>query len=169
MITLPTEFKSGVGGFSTEPLTYTQLHREGNVAVFQRTNANGKVKDYEVILIKVIPKGTSIFNAPPSLDDEERYSSTGQWGTTGFSYCNKLAAINKMKELLGDIKEKVVEVDTTNVKFFTIKQYAEENSIDYAKSVKIINEAVKVGKFKFLGEKRMNPKGKASRIFCISN
>ena len=123
MITLSTTFTSGVGGFSAEPLTYTQVAREGNIAVFQRTTIHGRVKDFEVIDIKIVPKGTSIFNAPPSLDDEERYPSTGQWGTHGFSFYNKGAALAKMKELLGDVKEKVAEIDVTNIKFFTIKRY----------------------------------------------
>jgi hypothetical protein len=175
MITLPLEFKDGSGGYSQAPgpLNYKQVARKDNIAVYQRFYIDGRPKDFETVVIKVVPKGTVIFKAPPSLDDEERYPSTGQWGKLGFSYRNQDAATEKMETLLasGNFEETSEEeqaemnVVVDGIGYFTVKQYAENNKLTYIDASVEIKKKVEGGSIKFVGEKRLNPKGKASKIF----
>ena len=56
MIRLEETFTSGAGGFNP-PLTYKQLCRNESVAVYERYNPDGRIKDYEVFNIQVIKRG----------------------------------------------------------------------------------------------------------------
>jgi hypothetical protein len=111
MKTLDTQFVSGEGGFSTTPLTYTQIHRDGKYAVYERS-LNGKIKDYETIVIRTLKAGTQIFKQILT-EDEERYPGTSQWGHYAWSFGNRTAALNKLNELLN--------AETTPVKSIEIK------------------------------------------------
>lgn len=108
MIELEKEFVSGVGGFKSTPLTYTQLVRNEKVAVYQRSR-DGKVYDYETIVIRVKPKGTRIFQTVLE-EDEEFYPSCGQWGKFAWSYTNSgLARIKFLELTQGKSEEEVAE------------------------------------------------------------
>jgi hypothetical protein len=108
MIELEKEFVSGAGGFSADPLTYTQLKRNEKAAVYMRSR-DGKPYDYETFLIKVKPKGTRIFNKILE-DDEECYPSCSQFGRIAWSYGNVGMAMFRFHELThGKIKEEIVE------------------------------------------------------------
>jgi hypothetical protein len=175
MIKLEITFTSGVGGFSgPDVLTYKQIVRCDTAAIYERSR-DGKVKDFEVIKIKIVPKGTSIFNAPPSLDDEEAYPSTGQWGKSGFSYRNLGAAEKKYAELVQKISDAADEDGaepsvsssiTIPVKDFTTTELAEQNHIQYTEAVKFINESITKGSVKFVKMERRNAKGKESKIYA---
>jgi hypothetical protein len=100
MKTLQTEFISGDGGFSANPLTYKQLARNQNYAIYERSR-DGEVKDYEVFKIRILPKGHKIF-AKILEDDEEQYPSTGQFGVSAWSFGGKFGlerAMNRYKSL----------------------------------------------------------------------
>ena len=104
MIKLQETFVSGDGGFSANPLTYTQLKRNEKAAVYMRSR-DGKPYDYETFLIKIKPKGTRIFQKVLE-DDEECYPSTSQWGRIAWSFTSVGMAMHRFHELThGKIKE----------------------------------------------------------------
>lgn len=102
MIQLPLSFVSGDGGFSTSPLTYTQLKRNDKFAVYERSR-DGKPYDYEVITIKVNPKGKEL-KFPNGIvkvveDDTELYPTTSQWGRLAWTLPNQGIAMVRFLEL----------------------------------------------------------------------
>jgi hypothetical protein len=170
MIILPLEFKDGSGGYSAAPLTYKQVARKGNIAVYQRFYDDGKPKDFETIVVKILPKGTKIFDKITE-DDEEKYPGTATWGRLAWSFGNQSAAVSKMEEMVkGDTfgeKEKVPELDVVvdGVKYFTVTQFATNNNVPYINAANMIKELLEKGSVKLIGEKHLNPKGKASKIY----
>lgn len=95
MKTLEIEFTSGEGGFSTTPLTYKQIVRNQDFAIYERT-LNGKIRDYELIKIKVQLKGHQIFQKIVD-EDTEVYPSSSQWGHFGWTYNDKSIAMSEFK------------------------------------------------------------------------
>lgn len=168
MITLEKQFVSGVGGFSgTDVLTYTEIARQDNIAIYQRSR-DGKIKDYEVIRIHVKPKGFQIMNGKPLEDDTEMYPSTGQWGKQGWSYLNKGGAKAKMESLLTQAIESDNEEKkeiTIPVAEFTTNELATHNSIGYIEATAFIKEAITNGSIQFLKMERKNVKGKESKVY----
>ena len=194
MIKLEETFISGVGGFGADVLTYTQLMRTDTIAMYQRSR-NGRVKDIEVFVIKIIPKGFQVFNGKAAEDDTEMYCSTGNFSKTGWSFHGLMAlqaATKKFNELNNkSVKvedESIVESDTVEkiesdhaprrgrqpkvrtallipVGEFSIKEMNELNKSEYQDSLFFINEQIAAGTIKFLREERRNAKGKPSRIF----
>ena len=167
MIFLKKQFSSGAGGFSQEPLTYTLITRNNIAAVYERSR-NGKIRDYEVFKIKVIPKGTVIFNSVPSSDDEERYPSTGDFGKIAWSFhgqCAKDAAIKKFHEI-SELKEKNPKIKTWQIpdKDFTINDVAALNNSNYISASNFVKENLNKT-LAFAYEKRLNVKGKASKFY----
>lgn len=94
---LEKQFISGAGGFSFNPLTYTQIVRNDRYAVYERSREE-KVKDYETIKIKVIKAGTQIFNKTV-IEDEEHYPGTSEFGRTAWSFADKTAALKRYDTL----------------------------------------------------------------------
>lgn len=91
MKALEQQFVSGEGGYTAEPLTYTQIARNTHVAVYERSR-DGIVKDYEVFRIKVLKKGHKIFKQVLD-DDTEQYPSTGQFGRLAWSITGGVEAL----------------------------------------------------------------------------
>lgn len=176
MITLALEFKDGSGGYSQSPLNYKQVARQGNFAIYQRFYVDGHPKDFEVIKIKVLPKGTSQKfpngNVKVTEDDEEKYPTTSSWGKMGWTFGNLTAAQGKMETLLNNHEEDTEENDSVKTDvvvdgttYFTIKQYSEQHNIPYVNANLLIKEMLEKGSVKFVGEKHLNAKGKASKIY----
>ena len=154
MIELEKEFVSGVGGFSANPLTYTQLKRNEKAAVYMRSQ-NGTPYDYEVFLIKVKPKGTHIFQKVLE-DDEECYPSSSQWGRIAWSFTNVGLAMIRFHELIhGKVKEEVVEGEENSQEESTVEVKApkasapvpDENEETEAKPYKGPDLIIPVGEF----------------------
>lgn len=169
MIKLQEKFVSGEGGFSSDPLTYTQVARTENTAIYERSR-NGKVKDYEVFRIKILPKGTQVFQTVTE-DDEEKYPSTSQFGISAWSYQNKRAALFCYEELNKEAaKNDTPENATSSVIIpdveFTVGEFADKNSLSYANAFVFIKSAVADGSVKFVREERRNVKGKPSKIYA---
>jgi len=177
MITLELEFVSGDGGFSADPLTYKQLQRTGNVAIYERSR-DGKVKDYEVVVIRTDPKG-KVQKFPGGVvktleDDIERYPSSGQWGRVAWSYAVLGGAKAKFDEVVAQgVKDAEEEENPTPEKTiaipvgeFTIGELAEKADVSYANAFLFVKAALGEGRVKFLREERRNAKGKASKIYA---
>lgn len=177
MIKLDTEFVSGVGGFSgPDVLTYKQLIRNDNYAVYERSR-DGKVKDLEVIRIKVNPKGFQIFNGTPLSEDTEMYPSSGTWGKQGWSYHGvsaKSSAMWKYNQLINAVSVKEAEENEPVAELllpvgeFTTRDVADKNNILYPVAALFIKESMESGLVKFVRTERRNTKGKESKIFIKS-
>jgi len=121
MKTLETQFVSGEGGFSSNPLTYIQVQRNGKFAVYERC-CDGKVKDYETIVIRTLKAGTKIFKQTLT-EDEERYPGTSQWGHYAWSFGNKSAAINKLNQLVKSESTPVIPKEQFKAAVLTPKKF----------------------------------------------
>ena len=169
MIKLETTFVSGEGGFSADPLTYKQLARTDTVAMYERSR-DGKVKDYEVFRIKILPKGTKVFQTITE-DDQEKYPGSSQFGFIAWSFNNLSAATRRYEELNkeaagADEEEKPAKTIAVPVGEFTVGEFAEANHIPYANAFIIVKGAVENGSVKFLREERRQAKGKPSKIYA---
>ncbi len=176
MIILEKEFVSGDGGFSTDPLTYKQLQRTEKVALYERSR-KGKVKDYEVIVIRVDPKG-KVQKFPNGIvkvieEDIEKYPSTGQWGKMAWSFCVLGGAKARFEELVAQgVREDAEEENPTPEKTidiplgeFSTTELAEKNGISYPKAIIFMRDCIENNTIKFVREERRNAKGKATKLY----
>ena len=175
MITLETNFVSGDGGFASDPLTYRQLKRTAKVALYERSR-DGKVKDYEVFIIKIEPKG-KISKFPNGVvkvaeDDKEKYPSTGQFGFVAWSFGGLSAAeqrfekLDKEENLPEDEEESSVKEIVIPLGEFTIGEMATKNEVPYSQAFLFIKAGVEKNEIKFLREERRAAKGKPSKIYA---
>jgi hypothetical protein len=179
MITLEKEFVSGEGGFSQSPLIYTQIIRNDNYAVYQRSDSCGKIKDYEVFRIKIQKAGLVIFQKTV-MEDTECYTVTSAFGKSAWSFHGvngKQAAINKFNELnsiqaVKDDEPVAVNVPSkfNNTTFvfpatFSIKDFAETNKCEYITASLFVKEQIAAGSVKQVGEERRAAKGPMSKIY----
>ena len=189
MIKLREKFVSGEGGFSTDPLTYTQLARTDKVAIYERSR-DGKVKDYEVFKIKILPKGTQVFQTT-TVDDEEKYPGTSQFGFIAWSFCNKGAAMARYNELCNPTAPVVIPdadpVEDQSVTIpivrsspvaklnippgeFSVKDLAAFNSVEYITGSLFVKDAVATGVLQFVRkEKRNVGRGKPTNIYTLKS
>lgn len=169
MIKLELQFVSGDGGFSADPLTYKQLARTENTAIYERSR-DGKVKDYEVFRIKILPKGTTVFKTVTE-DDQEKYPSTGQFGISAWSFRSKGGAFARYEELKKEASDKETEEAeapkslVVPIGEFTVGEFAEKNSLSYANAFLIVKASLANNSVKFLREERRQAKGKPSKIY----
>lgn len=160
---LEREFVSGDGGYSAEPLVYTQVIRSDKAAVYKRSR-NGKIREFEVFKIKVLPKGTKIFSQTLE-DDEERYPSNGDFGKTAWSCLLEKRAMERFHEL-NKVKEDKKEVQFKFPKNeFTTNELAELNQTNYITAVNELKAALSLKKVKFVKEERRASRGKMSKIY----
>lgn len=193
MIKLETQFVSGEGGFSAEPLTYTQVIRNEKFAVYERSR-DGKVKDYEVIKIQILKKGLKIF-LKTIEEDTEKYCSTSQFGQFGWSFTGtyaKDAALAKFEALSNPVAEIVKPAKPVKVKGgkkgrakierpnlliptgrqFTMSELIDSNPAPWTK-ILITNDLqkmIKSGTVKLVGkaEKVAGKRGKAASLYSLS-
>lgn len=174
MIKLEEIFKSGMAGFGAEQLTYTLVKRNERVAIYERSRENGVIKDVEVFLVKVVPKGTVIFGSEPSKEDREMYCANSEFGRTAFSYHNsgaRSAAIKKFDEL-NQLKEEIDHPSSEKEIIvpegeWTTNMLADANSTNYITASLYIKENLNKT-IKFLYEKNTNPggRGKKSKFYA---
>lgn len=82
---------------------YKQLYRDGKYAIYEQTRNNSKLKKYESIIIES-HNGYEIAGVycPPS----EMYPNASQWGDKGFTLESYDDAMNKIKYMKKNKKEK---------------------------------------------------------------
>ena len=83
--------------FEDRTFRYTQLERQGNVAIFTQTHKLGGVVRYEVVRIRVAsehtwPNGTT-------SPEREVYPGSNLWGQAGWSFHGLPAAKQHMQAL----------------------------------------------------------------------
>lgn len=84
---LVTSFKKG--GFN-----HTLVERDGNLAIFEKTKPG--FKNYEVVKVKVHPGG-EVFGK--TIGPHERYPSSEQWGSYGWTESTLESARRRLKSL----------------------------------------------------------------------
>jgi hypothetical protein len=173
MIKLQTQFVSGEGGYSSNPLTYTQVIRNDTYAVYERS-LDGRVKDYETFVIVIKKKGHNCFGTIAQEDTEE-YTSTGKFGKKAWSFKNKTAALNKFNELTAkniiddtdeDDDKKSIVIPREN---FTMKNLVGLNT-EYTQPVLYIEiqNLIKSNKVKVVGhQKSESGRGKPQVIYSL--
>lgn len=162
MITLKTEFISGDGGFSSDPLTYKQVKRTQSIALYERSR-NGKTMDYEVFIIKIDKKGKQIFDKTLE-DDREKYPSNNCFGFSAWSFGNLQSAEKRFDALVKSENaepEEKKEIVIPNEEF-TTTELADKNKVNYITASNFIKNAKNI---KFVREERRNLKGKMSKIY----
>lgn len=168
MIKLETTFVSGAGGFSSEPLTYKQVKRNEKAAIYERSR-NEIIKDYEVFLIKISPKGKQIFDTVLE-DDTENYPSTNQFGHSAWSCLTLKAATDRFNRICEPEKEIEAKELALPKKEFTTSDFAKLNSLSYSEAYISMKSLIEQKKIKFIREKNMNKdgRGKASKFYKAS-
>ncbi len=174
MKSLETTFVSGDGGFASAPLTYHQVKRSAKCAIYERSR-DGSVKDYEVFIIRVEPKG-KILKFPKGItklveDDTENYPATSNFGRTAWSFGNLKAAERRFEELdkAENLPEEEEEPEKTfNIPLgeFTVTEFASFNELLYPQAFLFIKEAVENKTITVLREERRALKGKKSKIYA---
>lgn len=76
---------------------FTQLKREGGVALYERAWPDGKIKSYEVFMIKTVEKGTALPNGKQVEETYESYPGASSFGKTA-SDCKTLDQAEEMFE-----------------------------------------------------------------------
>lgn len=115
MIKLEIEFVCGSDGFSSDPLTYKQIIRNENFAMYERSR-DGKVHEYEVFKITFTKKGTKLFNTVIE-DDTERYPSAEKFGRTAWSiksYDKAMQKFNDLTNKYNNMNNETQNTDNTN-------------------------------------------------------
>jgi hypothetical protein len=171
MITLETEFVSGADGYSQAPgpLTYKQIQRTGDVAMYQRFYADGRPMNFEVFRIKILPKGTKVFETITE-DDQEKYPGASQFGFSAWAISDHDRAVAKFNELCQEIVDKNSVKEAKKdlvipIQEFTTTDFAKANSLNYIAAANWIKSAMESGKIIFLREEHRHSKGKMSKIF----
>jgi len=98
---LPKEFVS-------KGITFQQIVREDNYAIYAISRPRWRSKSYEVIEIQT-HNGYEL--AGVAIPPAECYPGSSQWGVLGFSYQNKDDALKKFNQLveLEKFKKKVLQ------------------------------------------------------------
>lgn len=85
---------------------FTQIKREGGVAIYERSWPNGTVKSYEVFIIKTVEKGTPLPNGKKVEETYESYPGAASFGRTA-SDCKSLdQAEVRFEEYLEKVKNR---------------------------------------------------------------
>jgi hypothetical protein len=85
------------GRGTQKDVTFTQLTRKNNIAVYERTSDKLVNKSYEVIIIK--ERKSAMFKGV-EIPEREVYPSDEDFGSTGFAYATKEQAYKKFEVLI---------------------------------------------------------------------
>lgn len=69
--------------FEDQTFTYTQLERQGNIAIYCQQHKEGGAKRYEVVRIRVSKEHT--WPNGKTTPEHEAYPGSTRWGVDGFS------------------------------------------------------------------------------------
>jgi len=97
MSTHPTQFDKA--GFK-----HTQIAREGDVAIFRRTSLKTGAEHHETVLIRVEPRTRKLPSGTIVKAGSEKYPTSSEWGSFGWTYKNQETAQAKFDALLVEKK-----------------------------------------------------------------
>lgn len=85
--------------------TFTQIKREGQVAIYQRTDMDGEHRSYEVFIIKCRYKGQPLPGGQVEKEDRECYPGAASFGKIAYDCKTLDRAEERFAELLVKVKE----------------------------------------------------------------
>jgi hypothetical protein len=93
--------------FTLGEFTFTQVKREGMVAIYKQTlSASGTKIAFETVVLKgQLPKTIQIAGKDVNYAHKEVYPSSAQWGRRGWSYVNLQFAEVQMTKVLLQIEQ----------------------------------------------------------------
>lgn len=137
---------------------FTQLKREGNVALYSRTDCStNKVVGYEVIIVQTVKAGTVyVKGGKPTEHDTESYPGAKSFGRLGWACVNLNQAENRFNEVLKEQKpETPVEIPTGE---FNIVQFSKVNSLPVnQEAVSLLQEVLRKGTVKLSRVEEKSP------------
>lgn len=83
---------------------FTQIKREGKVAIYKRSRLNGEVKSYEVFIIKTVEKGAPLPNGKTVEETYESYPGAASFGKTAYDCKTLDSAEERFVELMVKVK-----------------------------------------------------------------
>ena len=89
--------------FEDRTFTYTQLSREGMIALYSQTHKASQHVRYEVIKLSVAKEHT--WPAGNTTPEHEAYPSSSAWGRDGFTFFTRDAAETHMRRWVTDRQE----------------------------------------------------------------
>lgn len=85
---------------------FTQLKREGKVAIYMRSWPDGEVKSYEVFIIKTVEKGTPLPNGKTVEETYESYPGAASFGKSAYDCKTIESAEDRFVELMEKVKNR---------------------------------------------------------------
>jgi hypothetical protein len=164
---------------------FTQVKREGNVAIYERSWPDGPVKSYEVFIIKVVEKGTPLPNGKKVEETYESYPGAASFGRTAYDCKTLENAEDRFVELQEKVKKKQeakeesfstgkvvrgrrakkVQVDVPKNKF-TMKFLISETGQNQPTLYQIVKRWTDEGKVKVVGTRRKEgQRGRAEVVY----
>lgn len=83
---------------------FTQIKREGKVAIYERSWPDGPVKSYETFIIKTVEKGTPLPNGKQVEETYEAYPGAASFGRTAYDCKTLDQAEDRFVELQNKVK-----------------------------------------------------------------
>lgn len=102
---LSTEFTMNADKCGNE--VFRQMRKSDGVAMYQRIYLDGRIKGYEVFIIKTIKAGTALPGGKSVAEDYEQYPGAAQWGKTAWSPGSEAAADEKFDALVKRLRSDV--------------------------------------------------------------
>jgi len=85
---------------------FTQVKREGKVAIYKRSWPDGEVKSYEVFIIKTVEKGSPLPNGKTVEETYESYPGAASFGKTAYDCKTIDRAESRFVELMEKVKNR---------------------------------------------------------------
>jgi len=99
---------------------FVQIRKENGVAIYQRFNADGTPRSYEVFIVKIVPKGAPLPNGKFVEESYEQYPGANAFGKTAFDCRNIGQAEERFDQLVikakdsADAKEEAAKTGVPN-------------------------------------------------------
>lgn len=165
--------------FTLKSYTYKQIKREGDIAIYtqQMTGNHQATIRYEVVRIGR-HNGYTLGGA--IIEPAETYPGATQWGINGFTCLTMEAAEKRFEQLKADNDPVIVDGEVVEKKrgkqkvdvqisipvgAFSTKEFAKACNVDISLGALRMKELLSKGKIKFVEEKRVNVKGKATKFY----
>lgn len=142
--------------------TFTQVRKDNGVAIYQRTNGDGKLVGYEVFVVKTRKKGDKLPGGNVEKEDRECYPGAAAFGKTAWFVMSLDRAqehFDRLVDKLGNAQTKTKKQVVETVIFpknrdFTVKMMVTELKVPRRyirraiKQMLVTKELIEVGKIK---------------------
>lgn len=91
--------------------TFTEFRREGDVAIYHRTDKDGRTKGYEVFVVKVVKQGAALPNGKTVEEAYEQYPGANAFGKHAYD-CK---SVEHAERRFDELKVKLAQSTVVNV------------------------------------------------------